>query len=102
MPPTRGLRFRSAQLRNLIQQLHRLRRTRNPRRRARKSSLEVVCAGAEELVADVERAAAFDAAEVILAGHYAPAFVADVDEDVVAAWNWSVRCIVRKEHERGE
>lgn len=73
------------QLRNLIQQLHRLRRTRDPSRGTRKPGFEIVGAGAEELVADVEGAAAFDAAEVRLAGHDAPAFVADVDEDVVAA-----------------
>jgi hypothetical protein len=36
------------------------------------------------LIAYVQRSAAFDPAEIALAGHHAPGFVADVDEDVVA------------------
>jgi hypothetical protein len=37
------------------------------------------------LIAYVQGPAAFDPAEIALAGHYAPGFVADVYEDVVAA-----------------
>lgn len=69
----------------LIQQLDRFARTRDPGRRAGQAGFEVVRAGGEELVADVERRAASDAAEVPLAREDAPALVADVDEDVAAA-----------------
>lgn len=41
----------------------------------------------------MQRFAAFDPAEVLLAGHDPPGFVADVDEDVVAAW---MLCISRE------
>lgn len=49
------------------------------------SYLEVIGSGREELIADVEGLAAVDAAEVSLAAEYAVGFVADVDEDIVAA-----------------
>ena len=71
--------------RYLVQQIHRLGRVRNPRRGTRQPGFEIVRARRQELVAYVQRFAAFDSAEVLLAGHDAPGFVADVDEDVVAA-----------------
>ena len=71
--------------RNLIQQRDRLGGTRNPSRRTRQPGFEIVCSGGEELIADVQGFAAGDAAEIALAGQDAPGFVADVDEDVVAA-----------------
>jgi hypothetical protein len=77
--------FRLLHLGYLIQQIHRLGRVRNPRRRTRQPCFEIVRARRQELVPDVQRFAALDPAKVLLAGHDAPGFVADVDEDVVAA-----------------
>lgn len=72
--------------RDLIQQRDRLGGTRDPRRRTRQPGLEIIGSGGEELIADMQGFAAGDAAEVALAGQDAPGFIADVDEDVVAAW----------------
>lgn len=69
----------------LIEQLDRLGRTRDPGRRAGQARFEIVGPGRQELVADVQRLAAGDAAEVPPAREDAPALVADVDEDVAAA-----------------
>ena len=77
--------FRLLHLRYLVQQIHRLGRVRDPRRRRRQPCFEIVRARRQELVPDVQRFDALDPAKVLLAGHDAPGFVADVDEDVVAA-----------------
>jgi hypothetical protein len=58
--------------RNFFQQIHRLGRVRDPGRRTRQSSFEIVRSSAQELVANVQRPTAFDTAEVLLAGHHAP------------------------------
>ncbi|OAQ97699.1 hypothetical protein LLEC1_07956, partial [Akanthomyces lecanii] len=47
-------------IRQLVQQLYRLARARDPRRRAHAACLEVVAAGAEELVTHVQRVLALD------------------------------------------
>jgi hypothetical protein len=85
----------------LIQQLYRFRRVRDPRRRARRSGLlcnqqtsvsavwkrtdlEIVGASRQELVADVQGHTPVDAAKEALAGSDAPGLVADVDKDIAA------------------
>ncbi|KGQ06627.1 hypothetical protein BBAD15_g8054 [Beauveria bassiana D1-5] len=52
--------FLLCQIRQLIQQLNRLRRARDPRRRTHTTRLEVVAPRAEELIADVQRVFALD------------------------------------------
>lgn len=73
--------------RDLVEQVNRLSRIGDPSGRACQSSFEVVGAGGQKLITHVQRSAALDAAKVLLASHDAPGFVANVDEDVVAAWN---------------
>lgn len=73
--------------RNLVQQIHSLGRVCDPRRRTGQASFKVVRSSTQELITNVQRPAAFDATEVLLASHYAPGFVADVDENVVATWD---------------
>ena len=78
------MRLLCPQLCHLVQQRHRLGRARDPRRRARQSSFEIVRSDRQELVADVERFVALDVAKVSLAGEHTPRLVADVNKDVVA------------------
>ena len=70
--------------------MHRLGRIRDPRRCTGQASFEVVRSCTQELVTDVQRPPAFDAAEVLLAGHYTPRLVTDVYEYVVATYVESV------------
>jgi hypothetical protein len=56
------------QLGDFIEQLARLLRVRDPRRRTCQSSLEVVCSSTQELVAYMERFAALNPSKDSLAG----------------------------------
>lgn len=56
------------QLGNLIEQLARLLRIRDPRRRTRQSRLEVVCSSTQELVSYMQRFAPFNPPKDSLAG----------------------------------
>lgn len=54
-------------IRQFIQQFHCLSRARDPGCCACQSCFEVICARREELIADMQRFATFDATEVFLA-----------------------------------
>ena len=72
----------TAQLQNLVEQCHCLRRTCDPRCCACTSCLEVVRPCAKKLVSYVQRSAPFNAAEVSLAGSDTPGLVAYIDKDL--------------------
>ena len=70
---------------NLVEQLARLLRVRDPRRRTCQPSLEVVRPSTQELVANVQCFAALNPAKYPLTGKDTPGLIADVDEYVVSA-----------------
>jgi hypothetical protein len=69
----------------LIQQLNRFCRTRNPCSRAGQPSFEVICSCREKLIANMQRFAAFNAAEETLACKNTPRLVANVYKHIVSA-----------------
>lgn len=75
----------SIQLGNLVKQLYSLRRICNPSRRASKSSLEIIGTRTQKLIANMQCLGRVDVVEEFLADSDAPALIAYVDEDVVAA-----------------
>lgn len=54
-------------------------------KKKKKTNLEIIGTGREELIAHMQCMRSLDPPKVALAGAHAPGLVADVDEDVVAA-----------------
>ena len=70
---------------DLVKQSHSLCRIRDPGSSTCEPGFEVIGPSREELVADMQGLAAVDTAKILLAGQHAPAFVSNIDENVVSA-----------------